>query len=143
MLVIGVETNLTRSDAYFTGLAARFDDPGDFHRSLLARIRRRGRRDESFRRFGAILSLADPETLWTLGRSVLAQRDPGSAFRRLQCPKIYYWDSARASKLTREYVAKYGLPNRRLDHLGHWPMISAPETFYAAIEENIFELRTG
>lgn len=143
MLVIGVESNLTPSDAYFTGLAAQYADPKSFHRSLLSKIRRRGRGDESFRRFGASLSLADPETLWSLGRSVLAPEDPGSAFRRLRCPKIHYWDSARDSKHTRQYVAKYRLPNRRLDHVGHWPMVSAPERFYAAIEEDIFKLRAG
>lgn len=143
ILVVGVETNLTRSDAYFTGLAAQFDDPMAFYRSLLSKIRHRGRRDESFARFAASLTHADPMTLWTLGRSVFKSRDPGFAFRRLRCGKIYYWDSTRASKLTREYVAQYRLPNRRLDHLGHWPMISAPERFYAAIEEDIAMWPTG
>jgi pimeloyl-ACP methyl ester carboxylesterase len=137
MLVIGVEANLTRADAYFTGLATQFDDPRTFHRSLLSRIRRRSRRDESLRRFGANLALADPLTLWTLGRSVATQKDPGAAFRRLRCPKVLYWDAAHASRVTREYVARYGLPNRPLDHLGHWPMIVAPDAFYPAVEEDI------
>lgn len=140
MLVIGVEANLTRSDAYFTGLAAQFDEPRAFHGSLFSRIRRRSARDESFRRFAASLALADPQTLWTLGRSVFARKDPGLAFRRLKCPKVYYWDGARASRQAREYVARYDLPNRRLDHAGHWPMISDPERFYSAIEEDVFKL---
>lgn len=137
MLVIGIEANLTRSDAYFTGLAARFEDALAFHRSLLSRIRRRGRRDEIFRRFGSSLSRADPFTLWTLGRSIYAHEDPGAAFRRLRCPGIYYWDPKRSATNTRAYVKRYNLPNRRLDDLGHWPMISGPDDFYSAIADDI------
>jgi pimeloyl-ACP methyl ester carboxylesterase len=137
MLVIGVEANLTRSDAYFTGLAAQFDEPTAFHRSLVAKIRRRGKRDKIFRRFGANLEQADPLTLWTLGRSIYANEDPGAAFRHLRCPRIYYWDATRSTSNTRAYVERYKLPNRRLDHLGHWPMISSPDVFYSAVAEDI------
>jgi pimeloyl-ACP methyl ester carboxylesterase len=136
-LVIGVEANLTRADAYFTGLAARFDDPGAFQRALLARVRRGSGRNECLLRFAANLTLADPKTLWTLGRSIYRQKDPGAAFRRLRIPRIYYWDATRSSRAMRNYVARHELPNRRLDGLGHWPMIRAPDTFYAAILEDL------
>jgi hypothetical protein len=76
-------------------------------------------------------------SLWTLGRSVCSHRDPGAAFRRLRCPRVYYWDAARSARNTWTYVERYRLPNRRLDHLGHWPMITAPDVFYAAVEEDI------
>lgn len=136
-LVIGVEANLTRADAYFTGLALQFDEPAAFHAALRAKILRLARRDHTVHRFACSLEFAEPLTLWTLGRSVFCQRHPGAAFRRLRCPKIHYWDSIGASPATCDYVARYQLPHRRLDHLGHWPMIKAPATFYAAIADDI------
>jgi len=39
-LVIGVEANRTRADAYFTGLAAQFDEPAAFYAEFRARILR-------------------------------------------------------------------------------------------------------
>lgn len=140
-LVIGVEANLTRADAYFTGLAARFDEPAAFYASLRSQILRIGRRDEVVHRFACSLEFADPMTLWTLGRSVFAHRDAGAAFRRLRCPKIHYWDASDCSQDTRNYIARYGLPHRRLDRLGHWPMIKAPNTFYAAVAQDIRRLQ--
>lgn len=74
-----------RDDAYFTGLATQFDEPVAFHRSLVAKISRRGKRDEIFRRFASSVEQADSLTLWTLGRSVYAYQDSGAAFRRLRC----------------------------------------------------------
>lgn len=140
-LVIGVEANLTRADAYFTGLAARFDDPDAFHASFLSRISRLARRDEILHRFASSLQFADPRTLWRLGRSVWAQPEPGADFRRLRCPKIHYWDPGGSSKATQAYVARHQLPHRRLDGLGHWPMIKAPDTFCEAIADDIRQLK--
>lgn len=141
VLVIGVEANLTRADAYFTGLAAQFDEPAAFQASLRRKILRIAQRDEIVHRFARSLELADPMTLWTLARSVFAQKDPGAAFRRLRCPKIHYWDAIGASQDTRDYIARYGLPQRRLDHLGHWPMINAPAAFYEAVSDDIRKLQ--
>jgi pimeloyl-ACP methyl ester carboxylesterase len=140
-LVIGVEANLTRADAFFTGLAARFDEPQGFYAMFRERIRRIARRDESVNRFAWSLECADPKTLWTLGRSVFAQKDPGASFRRLRSAKIHYWDAMQAGKQTRNYIARYEIPDRRLDRLGHWPMLKQPDTFYAAIADDV--LRAG
>jgi len=137
VLVIGVEANLTRADAYFTGLAAQFDEPAAFQASLRTKILRMAQRDEVVHRFACSLELADPMTLWRLGRSVFAQKDPGAAFRSLRCPKIHYWDAIGASQDTRDYIARYGLPQRRLDRLGHWCMVNAPAAFYAAVLDDI------
>jgi hypothetical protein len=137
VLVIGVEANLVPQDAYFTGLATRFDDPADFFAAFRQQILRIARRDAAARRFACALESADPLTLWKLGRSVSAQKDPGSAFRRLRCPKVHYWDFTNSSRAARDYVFRHRLPHRRLDHLGHWPMIKAPGTFCSAIASDV------
>jgi hypothetical protein len=43
-LVIGVEANLTRADAYFTGRAAQFDEPAAFYAAFRSRVMRMGQR---------------------------------------------------------------------------------------------------
>jgi hypothetical protein len=136
-LVIGVEANRTRADAYFTGLAAQFDEPAAFYAEFRARILRMSRRDAVVHPFACSLEFADPMTLWTLGRSVFAQKDPGAAFRRLRCSKIHYWDTTGVSQETRDDVARHELPIRTLPHLGHWPMMKAPSEFYDAIAADI------
>jgi pimeloyl-ACP methyl ester carboxylesterase len=136
-LVIGIEANLTPADAYFTGLAARFDEPSAFHATLRSLVLRLARKDIGARRFACSLEFADPMTLWTLGRSVSSERDPGGAFRRLRCPKMHYWDRAGTSKDARDYIAKHRLPNRALSGMGHWPMTTAPAEFYSAIAADV------
>lgn len=135
-LVVGVEANLTREDAYFSGRAAQFDKPAAFCASLRSQLHGLARRDECARYFISSLEFADAFTLWTLGRSVAAQRDPGAAFRGLRCPKIHYWDAQGAARHTREYIAHYRLPDRRLDGSGHSPMTRSPAAFYTAIAQD-------
>lgn len=136
-LVIGVEANLTPADAYFTGLAAQFDDPLAFYAVFRSRVLQAARKDAGARLLACNLEFADPVTLWTLGRSIFAQRDPGAAFRRLRCPKMHYWDRAGTSKDTRDYIAKHRLPNHVLSGMGHWPMSTAPAEFYSAIAADV------
>lgn len=136
-MVIGVEANLTAADAYFTGLATEFKEPSAFYTTLRSRVLQMARKDEGARRFACSLEFADPMTLWTLGRSVAAERDPGGAFRRLSCPKLHYWDRSGTSKDARNYLAKHRLPNRSLSGMGHWPMTTAPAEFYATIAKDV------
>jgi pimeloyl-ACP methyl ester carboxylesterase len=136
-MVIGVEANLTPADAYFTGLAARFDEPTAFHATLRSKVLQVARKDVGARRFVCSLEFADPMTLWMLGRSVFAESDPGGAFRSLRCPKMHYWDRAGTSKDARAYIAKHRLPNRSLSGMGHWPMSTAPAKFYSTIAAEV------
>lgn len=136
-LVIGVEANLTRADAYFSGLAARFAEPREFYLSLRSRILRMARHDAVVRRFACSLQFADPMTLWTQGRSVSALNDPGAAFRRLRCPKIHYWDRFSSPEAAKIYIARHRLPNREFDGQGHWPMVKSAAAFYSAIAEDL------
>ena len=95
------------------------------------------RRDVGARRFVCSLEFTDPMTLWTLGRSVFAESDPGGAFCSLRCPKVHYWDRAGTSKDAHAYIAKHRLPNRSLSGMGHWPMSTAPAEFYSTIAAEV------
>jgi pimeloyl-ACP methyl ester carboxylesterase len=133
MMVIGVDANLTPADAYFTGLAAQFDEPGAFLECLRSRVEQIATGDVGARRFACSLQFADALTLWTLGRSLVSESDPGEAFRRLRCPKLHYWDVVGTSQDTRDYIDRHRLPNRMLEGTGHWPMSTAAAVFYGAI----------
>ncbi len=141
-MVIGVEANLTPADAYFTGLAAQVDEPAAFHAYLRSRVEQLARNDVGARLFACSLELADALTLWTLGRSVVAESDPGGAFRRLRCPKLHYWDVLGASRDTRDYIDRHRLPNRMLTGMGHWPMSTNAGEFYGAVAAELSRIKS-
>lgn len=140
-LVISVEGNLTRADAYFSGQAANFDEPEAFYAWLRSKIREKEADGEVFRRYSCSLELADPRTLWTLGRSVIGYPNPGQDFLGLTCPSIYYWDPASTTDAAKQFLDGNGVRQRKLEGLGHWPMITSPSQFYAAVEQDV--LSTG
>jgi pimeloyl-ACP methyl ester carboxylesterase len=135
-LVVSVEGNLTAADAYFTGKAARFDDAGSFYAWFQAEILRLAQGDEIFRRFSCSLQFADPLTLWTLGRSVAEFPDPGGEYLKLTCPSAYYWSPESTTGDAQAFLARHPVRQRRLEGLGHWPMVKSPDAFYAAIERD-------
>lgn len=57
------------------------------------------------------------------------------------CPSIYYYDPTSTTKESKTFLATHTFhQQRKLESLGHWPMILSPAKFYAAIEEDV--LRT-
>jgi pimeloyl-ACP methyl ester carboxylesterase len=139
-LVISVEGNLTLADAYFSGQAANFEEPESFYGWFQSRILERARDDEIFRRYSCSLQFSDPRTLWTLGRSVLSYPSPGQDFLSLTCPSIYYWDPGSTTDDAKEFLASRHLRQRKLEGLGHWPMVKSPSQFYAAVEQDVLSV---
>jgi pimeloyl-ACP methyl ester carboxylesterase len=142
-LVISVEGNLTPSDAYFSGQAANFDEPEPYYTWLRSKILAKEADDDIFRRYSCSLQLADPRTLWTLGRSVAGDPNPGQDFLSLTCPSIYYWDPASTSDAAKQFLDENDIRQRKLEGLGHWPMISSPSRFYAAVEQDVLSTVPG
>jgi pimeloyl-ACP methyl ester carboxylesterase len=139
-LVISIEGNLVPADAYFSGQAARFDQPDLFHHHFHGQMARLAARDTSLRGFAENVRRADPASLWTLGRSVAARQTPGLDFVGLACPTAYYWDAASVGEEARDFLARHRPHQRRLDGLGHWPMLKGPERFYGAIADDLRQL---
>jgi len=139
-LVISIEGNLTKADAFLTGQAADYETSEEFYSALSAKIFARVIEGEIPARYYASLQFADPLTLWTLGRSVLEYNEPGKDFMSLSCPAIHYWDVSSTPPETRAFLAAGNLRQRRLDGLGHWPMVKLPERFYAALREDVLSV---
>lgn len=137
-IVVSVEGNLTRSDAFFTGRAADYESPDEFYRFFSQHVLKLAKAGRVPMSYYASLQFADATTLWTLGRSVLEFEAPGKDFERLKCPAVYYWDQRTTPADTQKFLAESGLRQRRLDGLGHWPMIAAPDRFYSMLKEDVF-----
>lgn len=136
-LVISVEGNLTRADAFYSGQAANFEEPQRFYSAFQSRILQLAQRDDSVRRYFCSLHFADPHTLWTLGRSVLNCATPGEDFVSLACPHIYYWDDLSVTKSSKAFLVTHAVPQRKLAGAGHWPMVASPAMFYSAVLEDV------
>jgi len=139
-LVVSIEGNLTKADAFFTGQAAEYQSPQEFYYAFSKNILELVKTGEVPMTYSASLQFADPKTLWTLGRSVLEYEEPGEDFKKLECPTIYYWDSESTSSDTKTFLSKNKLHQRKLDGLGHWPMITSPDTFYSVLRDDVLSM---
>lgn len=137
LLVVSIEGNLTKADAFFTGQAADYKSPQEFYRAFSENVLELLKTGEVPMSYYSSLQFADPMTLWTLGRSVLKYEEPGEDFLNLGCPTIYYWDTESTSSDTKAFLLKSKLHQRKLNGLGHWPMIKSPDIFYSALKDDV------
>lgn len=132
--LFSIEGNLTEADAYLSGLATAFEAAEDYRDHLLVRVRILAEtappsRTEALWRYHKSLTLAVPETLWTLGRSAAAasrMHALGEEYRALLIPSLYYWSRENTPPETQEYIQRYNLQNIEFGG-GHWPMIEQPQ----------------
>lgn len=139
-LVVSVEGNLTSADAYFSGQAINYSSPYDFYHDFTQSIFDLVNRGDVPMSYYASLHFADPKTLWTLGKSTQEYREPGTDFKRLACPTVYYWDDETLSRESKEFLVANDLNNRKMKGLGHWPMNASPQRFYTQLVEDIYLL---
>jgi pimeloyl-ACP methyl ester carboxylesterase len=132
--VFSIEGNLTEEDAYFSGLAAGFEDPELYKQELLARVAALAGQSaddsiHSLARYHANLKRASAEALWCLGRSAKAASRAGALgaeYRALPVPSLYYWSPQNTPSPTQAYLREHGVRNAAFEG-GHWPMIEQPE----------------
>ncbi len=143
-----IEGNLTQADAYLSGQAVRFDDPGDFHHHLLRHVRAMAEaaapgRGQALWRYHASLTFASAKTIWELGRGAMAASEGdalGEEYRALPMPSLYYWSPDGTPTATQEYLRRHAIPNLAFSG-GHWPMVDSPVETAAQIGaffENLF-----
>jgi pimeloyl-ACP methyl ester carboxylesterase len=131
--VFSIEGNLTRSDGYFSALAAEFEDATEFYRYFLDLICKRAAKNEAYQRYLASLRFASPEAMMAWGRSSAQLGETGthgSEFAFLKCAKLYYWGMQSTPEETQTFIERRGIPNRQYTGDGHWPMIDTPDACY-------------
>ena len=136
-LIISVEGNLTASDAYFSGQAVNYNSPFDFYHNFSNSILNLVNKGDVPMSYYASLHFADPNTLWTLGRSTRDYSEPGNNFQKLECPAVYYWSDETLSSESKAFLKANDLTNQKMDGLGHWPMNKSPECFYSQLLNDI------
>lgn len=129
--VVSIEGNLTAQDGYFSGRAARHDDPSAFKDVLTGQVRRLvedGRAPASYARS---VAAADAYSMWTLGRDAdrhSAAEDFGQEFAALRCPAVYLWSQTTTPPATRDYLVENRLTHQQLTIEHHWPWTICPDT---------------
>ena len=136
--VFSIEGNLTRSDGYFSALAAEFEDPTAFYRYLLDLIYERAAKSEAYQRYLASLRFAIPEAMMAWGRSSAQLGKTGthgSDFASLKCAKLYYWGAESTPEETQRFIETHNIPNRQYTGDTHWPMVETPDVCYQHMGE--------
>jgi pimeloyl-ACP methyl ester carboxylesterase len=142
VLLVNVEGNLTDGDTYLSGLTNQYDDPGDFYAALTEAAASLSGDRESLLRYRSSLRLADPQMLWSLGRSGVAATgtDLGArSFLAVPCRKAYYWGGDSLSPKSRDLLKDWPdtIRKQEFPDAGHWPMITRIQRFYATLAEEV------
>lgn len=137
ILVVSVEGNLTKADAYFSGQAGNYDSPDEFYQVFSEKVLSLVNTNEVPMSYYASLQFADPQTLWVMGRSALEFSHPGGDFQKLTCSTIYYWSQESTTPDSQKFLANHEIAQRKLDGLGHWPMKKSPDSFYSQLWKDI------
>ncbi|MBI4196310.1 MAG: alpha/beta hydrolase, partial [Deltaproteobacteria bacterium] len=135
---ISIEGNLTRSDTFFSGLAAKAKSAGKFYHFFKGQILAKARGHEELERYFASLRFADPRALIAWGRSGVEATGldrSGEEFAGLTCRKIYFWGEESMAHRSREFLRDKDIDHRCFKKCGHWPMIEKPKECYEAISE--------
>ncbi|MCU0686934.1 MAG: alpha/beta hydrolase [Polyangiaceae bacterium] len=136
--LLSIEGNLTEADAYFSGRATLFDEPGAFKVALEQHVWGLAQENPTFRHYFASLVLADARPLWQVGLDVArASRGHalGEEYRQLSCPSLYCWSPTSTPEATQRYLRKHRIAEQRYEGAGHWPTVEAPLAIAAVIAD--------
>jgi pimeloyl-ACP methyl ester carboxylesterase len=153
--LVNIEGNLTPADASFTRRAVEaFRSFAEDSTAWSAWFRSTfvpslttselGEPSPSLFRYCSSISLSRPEAFLanSLETLQLTEVPPGETlspiatrYVAVTLPKLYCWGTNSLASATQQLLARRALPNRSFPGAGHWPMIDAPEAFYASLEE--------
>jgi pimeloyl-ACP methyl ester carboxylesterase len=127
--LFSIEGCLTPEDVLYPGKAQAFSDPDLFKQAYLEELWHLAKTRPAMRRYFASATLADPVTLWELGRDSFRKSRGdvlANTYLSIVQPKMYYWSSTSTPEATQHFLKKYALPNLEYESEGHWPMIDTP-----------------
>jgi pimeloyl-ACP methyl ester carboxylesterase len=153
--LVNIEGNLTPADASFTRRAVEaFHSFAEDTTAWSAWFRSTfvpslapselGTPSPSLLRYYSSILLCRPEAFLanSLETIQLTEVPPGETLSRIAAryvavtlPKLYCWGTDSLDPATQHLLARCGLFNRSFPGAGHWPMIDAPEAFYAGLKD--------
>ncbi|NJO32336.1 MAG: alpha/beta hydrolase [Rhodospirillales bacterium] len=127
--IVSLEGNLTADDAYFSGTAGGFDDPGEFRAAFLARLAELAQADVNISRYRAAVETADARALWQLGVDVQAfsaKQTPGVVLTRT--PRAaYFYNPDNLSAASLVWLETSSLNRTWLPGASHWICFDQPD----------------
>lgn len=135
--IFSLEGNLTADDAYFSGMAAAFDNADEFRTAFLARLAGLARTDPNIGRYRTAVESADAQALWELGVDTYAfsaAQSPGDVLARAQ-GVAYFYNPVNLSAASLAWLRKSTLRCARLAGASHWKCFDQPELLARALIE--------
>jgi pimeloyl-ACP methyl ester carboxylesterase len=153
--LVNIEGNLTPADASFTrrvveafrSFAEDSTAWSAWFRSTFVpslALSEPGRPSSSLQRYYSSILLCRPEAFLANSLEILQLTEvpPGETLSPMAAryiavtlPKLYCWGTNGLAPATQHLLACCGLSNRSFLGVGHWPMIDAPEAFYADLKD--------
>jgi pimeloyl-ACP methyl ester carboxylesterase len=127
--IFSLEGNLTAGDAYFSGMAAAFDNAEEFRNEFLARLAELQRTDPNIERYRAAVECSDTQALWELGvdaHALSAAQAPGDILRRTQ-HVVYFYNPENMSASSVAWLEQSNLKSVPLPKASHWTCFDQPE----------------
>ena len=134
-LIVSLEGNLTVDDAYFSGLAADFEDPTQFKAAFLEKLAKIDDERGVIARYRARVATSDPQALWQLGRdakSFSLQQAPGERLRR-SADVVYIYNPENCPAASLKWLAAQPLDGVVVDGASHWATIDQPGSVAKAV----------
>lgn len=133
--IVSLEGNITADDAYFSGTAARFDDPASFRAHFLGRLDDMSKSDPIIQRYRDEVLKADITSLWQLGTDAhhfSATHVPGEVLQKA-ARVIYFYNPDNCPDSTVRWLEESAMKRVVLSNASHWASIDQPETLAAQI----------
>lgn len=127
--IISLEGNLTAADAYFSGLAADYENPIAFHEAFLVRLDEMAQSDPLIARYRSRVVHADPHALWSLGcdaAAFSARFVPGEVL--LESSEAHYlYNPGNCADPSMAWLSASGMSAIELPGASHWATVDAPD----------------
>lgn len=135
--IFSLEGNITAEDAYFSGTAANYDDPGEFRAAFLNRLDEMATSTPAIARYRERVSRADPLALWQLGsdaHNFSVDNEPGEVLARA-AQVVYFYNPDNRPEATLRWLNENPMDRVVLENASHWPSVDQPEILAARLAE--------
>lgn len=126
--ILSLEGNITAQDAYFSGSAAKYDDPYIFRSAFLARLEEMSKSQPMIARYCRVVSKADPIALWELGNDAhhfSSKQVPGEVLVSA-ANVVYLYNPDNCPKSSRKWLNENSVRQVVLDNATHWKSVDQP-----------------
>ena len=127
--ILSLEGNITADDAYFSGMAADYDDPYTFRAAFLERLDKMARSKPVLARYRDAVSQADPAALWELGndaRRFSIKHAPGNMLASAG-KVVYLYNPENCPASTLEWLKNNPMERIVLTNASHWKSVDQPK----------------